>query len=467
MKRREVIQKLAYTVPAGLAFPSLLSSCNENKITPTPVYDGNVIIIGAGASGLYAAQQLLDANIDVKILEASDRYGGRIRLQKDFFDFPMEEGADWIKGNSNENLWYTTIENSGATLIEYPNNPNFALDGVIKNETDLSNDADYLSAMAFIEEIPNYNGPDLTIKNAVFSAGLQPRVHFIVDAITSNERGSSFESVSIKGVSDGEKAWKDGEGRYLSSNHALVNVLGGTFGEVINNHLSLNTPIVQVDYSNINLIKLTDATGNIHECTVLIVTVPLAVLKSGDINFVPNLPINTTSAMNRIGMDAGYKVMLGFYVNFWGKDVSSVYTDGSVPEYYSPGFGRSLNDENRILSALIMGKQADALAGKTDQEIIDQLLLELDALYDGAASQQFDKTTTYVTNWGDMQYIKGVKSYPLVSGTGAAEEYARPINDRLFFAGEATALEGNYGTVQGALESAKRVVDEVLAVILK
>ncbi len=60
MKRREVIQKLVYTVPAGMAFPSLLSSCDQNKIIPTPVYDGNVIVIGAGASGLYTAQQFLD-----------------------------------------------------------------------------------------------------------------------------------------------------------------------------------------------------------------------------------------------------------------------------------------------------------------------------------------------------------------------------------------------------------------------
>ena len=465
MKRREVIQKLVYTVPAGMAFPSLLSSCDQNKITPTPVYDGNVIIIGAGASGLYAAQQFLDKNIDVKVLEATDRYGGRVRLRKEFFDFPMEEGADWIYGNNN--TWYTTVENSGATLIEYPNNPVYTLDGVVKAESELTNDVDFLSAMAFIDDIPNYNGPDLTMINAVFSAGLQPRVHHIVDAITSNERGTSFESISIKGVSDGEKAWADGEGRYFSSNHALVNLLGGAFGQVVSNHLILNTPIVQVDYSDINLIKLTDASGNIHECTVLIITVPIAVLKAGDINFVPNLPINTTSAMNRIGMDIGYKVMLGFYVNFWGKEVSSIYTDGAAPEYYAPGKGRSLNDENRILSAVIMGKHAEALTGKTDEEIIQLLLAELDVLYDGEASQQFDETTTYVTNWGDMQYIKGVKSYPLVSGTGAAEEFARPINDRLFFAGEATALEGNYGTVQGALESAKRAVDEVLAVILK
>jgi monoamine oxidase len=466
MKRREVIQKLAYTVPAGMAFPTLLSSCDQSKITPTPVYDGNVIVIGAGASGLYTAQQFLDKNIKVKVLEASDRYGGRIRLQKEFFDFPMEEGADWVYGN--DNLWYSTIESSNATLIDYTTNPVYKIDGVIKTEEELANDVDFLTAMNFINDIPNYNGPDLTMINAAFSAGLQTRVHHIVDAITSNERGSSYESVSIKGVSDGQKVVADGEGRYFSSNHAHVNLLGGAYNQVVSsaNHLTLNTPIVQVDYSDINTIKLTDGNGEIHECTILIVTVPISVLKSGDINFVPNLPINTTAAMNRIGMDTGYKVMLGFYVNFWGKEVSSIYTDGVAPEYYAPGKGRSLHDENRILSALIMGKQAEALEGKTDVEIIQLLLDELDELYDGEASQQFDITTTYVTNWGDKPYIKGVKSYPLVSGTGAAQEYARPINDRLFFAGEATALNGNYGTVQGALESAERVVKEVLEVIL-
>ena len=466
MKRREVIQKLAYTVPAGMAFPSLLSSCDQNKIIPTPVYDGNIIIIGAGASGLYAAQQFLDKNIEVKVLEATDRYGGRIRLQKDFFDFPMEEGSDWVYGN--DNLWYSTVEAANATLIDYPSNPVYKIDGVIKTESELANDVDFLSAMNFINDIPNYNGPDLTMVNAVFSAGLPTRVHHIVDAITSNERGSSFESVSIKGISDGQKILNDGEGKYFSSNHAHVNLLGGAYNQVVSNtnRLALNTPIEQVDYSDINVIRLTDLNGEVHECTILIVTVPISVLKSGYINFVPNLPINTTSAMNRIGMDIGYKVMLGFYVNFWGKEVSSIYTDGVAPEYYAPGKGRSLHDENRILSALIMGKQAEELDGKSDEEIVQKLIDELDLLYDGEATQQRDENTTYVTNWGNMPYIQGVKSYPLVSGTGAAEEYARPINDRLFFAGEATALNGNYGTVQGALESAERVVNEVLAVIL-
>ena len=163
-------------------------------------------------------------------------------------------------------------------------------------------------------------------------------------------------------------------------------------------------------------------------------------------------------------MDKGIKVMLGFYVNFWGKELSSIYTTGTVPEYYCPGKGRS--SLNRILCALINGKQAEALAGKSNEEIVQLLLDELELLYPGEANQQFDETTTYVTDWGNNPYFQGVKSYPLVSGTGASEEYAKPINNRLFFAGEATATAGNYGTVQGALESADRVVKEVLEAIL-
>lgn len=462
MKRRDVIKKLAYAVPAGMAFPSILTACDENNITPTPVYDGNIIILGAGAAGLSAAQQLMDRNIDVTVLEASDRYGGRLRLQKDFFDFPMEEGADWIYGNNN--VWHDMVVESTSTVIEYPTNPVFEVDNILQTEEDLSSDADFLSVINFVNDVPNYNGPDLTVRNAAISAGINTRVQHIADALTSNSRGSSFESVSMKGISVGEKIWNDGEGKYLVENQANVNVLGGRFPQVISNVLKLNTPITTVNYTDGSKIVLTDSNGGTHECTVLITTVPINVIKEGGISFSPTLPISKSSALDRIGMDKGYKVMLGFYVNFWGHEVSSIYTDGSVPEYYSPGKGRS--SMNRILAAIINGKQAEALAGKTSEEIVSILLTELDELYDGLASRQFDETNTYITDWGGDQFIRGVKSYPLVSGTGAAEEYAKPINNRLFFAGEATATNGNYGTIQGALESADRVVKEILEAIL-
>lgn len=458
MKRREVLQKLAYTVPAGIAMPSLLSSCQENKITPTPAYDGNVVIIGAGAAGMYAAQLLMNRKIDVSILEASSLFGGRLRVQQ-FFDYPLEMGADHVIGD--DNIWHTMVKDSGFTLDPVTDNPLYSVDGKAQTAEQLSGDTDFLAAMSFIDNIPNYNGPDLTVENAAASAGINQRVRPILNSITANRRGTSFNSISVRGISEGQNLWEGGEGAGFVKNQSLVNILFDTFSKVIPN-IHIDTQVTSIDYSDLQIIRLTDQNGNVTECNRVIITCPLNVLKSGDVNFTPSLPVSTTSAMNRIGMSKGVKVALHFYVNFWGKEFSSIQTEGVAPEYYAAGITR--DESNKILMATINGGNAEQLEGKSDEEITQILLDDLDLLFNGQASQQFAES--FVQNWGEDSFFQGVTSFPLVSGSGAAEQFALPINNRLFFAGEATAFNGNYGTVQGALESSERVVEEVLDTIL-
>ena len=459
MKRREVLQKLAYTVPVGMAVPGLLSSCQERTITPTPVYDGNVVIIGAGAAGMYAAQLLMDRKIDVTILEATSLFGGRIRVRKEFFDFPLELGADNILGN--DNLWYSIVEKSGFTIDSIPVNPLYSVDGIAQTAEQLSGDADFNAAMSFIENIPNYNGPDLTVENAAASANISPRVRPIVNGVVANSRGTSYNSISIRGISEGDNLWAGGEGVYRVKNQSLVNILFNAFSEVVPK-IQIDTKVKTIDYSDIELVRITDQNGNVIECNRVIITCPVNVLKSGDISFTPNLPASTTGALNRIGMTKGIKVALNFYVNFWGQAFGSIYSEGVAPEYYAAGITR--DDGNQILMALINGANAEALTGKTDEEITQFLIDDLDSLFNGQASQQFNES--YVTNWGAEPFFQGVSSFPLVSGSGAPEQFGLPVNDRLFFAGEGTATNGNYGTVQGALESSERVVEEVLSSIL-
>ena len=55
-----------------------------------------VIVIGAGAAGLYAAYSLKRRNVDFEILEASSRIGGRVKETRDFADFPIDLGAEWL-----------------------------------------------------------------------------------------------------------------------------------------------------------------------------------------------------------------------------------------------------------------------------------------------------------------------------------------------------------------------------------
>ena len=68
----------------------------ETALHKTYDYNGKVIIIGAGASGLAAAKVLEKNNIDYTILEATDRYGGRLKKDTILADFPIDIGAEWL-----------------------------------------------------------------------------------------------------------------------------------------------------------------------------------------------------------------------------------------------------------------------------------------------------------------------------------------------------------------------------------
>jgi len=467
LKRREILQKLALTVPAGMMFPSLLNSCAPKDPPLQPVYDGKVIIIGAGAAGLHAAQLIKNQNVSVEIFEASSLYGGRVKINDDFFDFPQEQGADYVYGDSN--IWYNGIKDKGITLEEIPKKGSFVMDGVPAFESDLiaQPDTDFINAQNFVANLVNYNGPDLTLQNAVVSAQIAQRAHHVVEAQVATPTGATYNNVSVKGLSDNLKNWDGGEGRYFSTNQSLVQVLGSLYNDVLS-LIKFNTPITQINYTDPSKIVLTDSEGNTHECTRVIITVPLAVLKSNAIAFSPSLPIQNTSAWNRIGMSGGIKVTLSFYSNFWDKSSTAIYTEGYAREYYVPGIVRT--NSNRVITALIVGEQADALIGKSDEEIIQLLLADLDAIYPaqgGKASKEFNEAGSYIFDWSKQEYIKGAQSYPLVSGTGAAAQMATPVQNRIFWAGEATAINGNNATVQGAMESADRAALELFEIILE
>src|SRR4051794_3120352 len=61
---------------------------------------GDVIVIGAGASGLGAARKLQDAGLSVTVLEARDRIGGRCWTSYDYGPSPVELGAEFIHGEN-------------------------------------------------------------------------------------------------------------------------------------------------------------------------------------------------------------------------------------------------------------------------------------------------------------------------------------------------------------------------------
>ena len=70
-----------------------LSSLSTPAGAVEPSTDHDVVIVGAGAAGLYAAYTLDNLGYDVLILEASDRYGGRVYSDL-LGDVGIEHGAE-------------------------------------------------------------------------------------------------------------------------------------------------------------------------------------------------------------------------------------------------------------------------------------------------------------------------------------------------------------------------------------
>jgi len=99
MTRKEFV-KISGILGMGLPLQASLLSCNKGDENGTK-FSGKVIIIGAGAGGLSAGYLLQQQGIDFEILEASSMYGGRMRINNDFADFPIPLGAEWLETNTN------------------------------------------------------------------------------------------------------------------------------------------------------------------------------------------------------------------------------------------------------------------------------------------------------------------------------------------------------------------------------
>ncbi|WP_411029693.1 flavin monoamine oxidase family protein [Spongiimicrobium sp. 3-5] len=112
MTRKEFV-KICGILGIGLPVQYLCMSCKKKENNPE-AFGGKVIIIGAGAGGLSAGYLLDQLGIDFEILEASASYGGRMKIDTDFADFPIPLGAEWLETSTN--IFQEIVNNSSVPV---------------------------------------------------------------------------------------------------------------------------------------------------------------------------------------------------------------------------------------------------------------------------------------------------------------------------------------------------------------
>jgi monoamine oxidase len=225
-----------------------------------------------------------------------------------------------------------------------------------------------------------------------------------------------------------------------------------------------------VEYTPAGGALLTGPYGQQLRCAKLIVTVSLAVLQRGLINFTPALPAPKLRAIQRIKMGNTVKVLCAFDRKFWPEDMYDVVCpDCPVPEMWMTCYTRTHpHVATHNITGFICGDKADAISSQPEAAAVATFLRQLDDMFGSEtdptpASSSLVKA--HVVDWSKEAYVLGAYTYPSLGvEDGDREALAAPVAGTLFFAGEATHVAVN-PCMQAALETAQRAAEEVVAAL--
>lgn len=439
--------------------------------------DPDVIVIGAGAAGMAAAVELGKSGLSVLIMEARDRIGGRIFTQWDpVLDVPIEMGAEFIHGKSKE-IWellqkhkVPVLEVRGGSWCSRKGRLSQCdffseVDEILGKMDDQSADESFLDFLQ--RRFPNTRHDSkrdeakrwaldyVTGFNAADPALVG--VHWLVNEMRAEEE------------IEGDRAFRSRNG-YAD----LVEILRQQLAEA-QVAVQTGTVVEQIKWqrgqANVK-VRAPQGTLTVTAPRVL-VTLPLAVLQAspgevGAVEFDPPLPPRKIEAMGKMDMGRVMRVVLRFRDRFWenispakSKTLSGMSFLFSHDEWF-PTWWTRMPEKLPIMTGWAPFRSADRLTGKSLEFVVDRSLETLGRLLGLRANELAGRLeAAYLHDWQSDPFSRGAYSYGKVGASGAQEELGRPVEDTLFFAGEASDVSGNNGTVHGAISSGRRAAAEI------
>ncbi|KAJ3086975.1 hypothetical protein HK102_012055, partial [Quaeritorhiza haematococci] len=277
----------------------------------------DVIVIGGGPSGIAAARKLTDAGRKVLILEGRNRMGGRVWSDKGL-GFSVDLGASWIQGPQN-NPMTDLASKYNITTIETDDAKAIAFDGPTGSIVPLSTcDAAYALIPAIDETrsslASQLEGKDVplsdVIKRTLESTGktYTPQelacLSLVVTTTIRDEYAESTDKLSARYFDQGKRL--GGKDRVFPNGYFEI------FENLIKDlNYTTNTVVTKISYSD-NGVTITTNNGTTFRAPQAIVTLPLGVLKSGNVTFEPALPSAKQDAIRGLGVGVLNKVFLQF-----------------------------------------------------------------------------------------------------------------------------------------------------------
>lgn len=470
--RRKFLQSSAALLSAGM-LPSLgWASSNTD-----------VIVIGAGLSGLYAADLLEQAGMTVKVLEGRDRIGGRLHTLNDVPGAP-EAGGQTIGPNYGRMI-YVAAKN-GVPL----HNVNFMLgDEPVRQIIHAAGKRILPSEWATAPQNPFPEAfkqvpPDRLLNTVMgmppFDASsdwLKPEFAKLDYPVADlfKAKGINQASIDIAGISNNYgPTLEEASLLFLHRNNAIVmqsmqtpgGIKMGTGGNQrvpeamaknLRGEVRLNSVVSKIATSGAGY-SITCADGSSHTAKYVIAAVPFATLRHVDMQVA--LPAIQQEAIQQLAYGKVYQAHFAVETPFWeGKGfLPNVWSDSVIERVFASdpsNVGRITN-----LTVWINGKGADTIAQLSPKEAEAQILKSFyEALPEARGAVRFVRTYT----WTNQAMSKGSFA---VWRPGQLARYASSMAlpaGNLHFAGEHTAQWSS--GMEGALESGERAANEIIAKI--
>jgi len=205
-------------------------------------------------------------------------------------------------------------------------------------------------------------------------------------------------------------------------------------------------------------VKALTTDGRIFLADQAVITVPLGVLKAGKIRFVPALPEEKQQAIHQLGLTDAVKLFFQFEQPVFPPGIVELYVpDHNPDEWWSSAAGHGVGFE--VLTALATGPKARELLALPEEEALQNAL---QTLRRALGRPDLTPRKARLAHWQDDPYTLGAYSKASVGASRARSILARPVGNRLFFAGEHTASNAWAATVHGAYASGRRAAQEIL-----
>jgi monoamine oxidase len=436
---------------------ALLEGCGR---TPSsPVHD--VVILGAGMAGLSAARDLARAGLDVVVLEARERVGGRMESLGEPAPHGIEIGAQMIHG-SRASTWELIREFGIDTRPFIPwSRWSWSPERGFR-EPDMARVEK--ATRRLHEAYAAYRGEDLSFQQFLDASRIPAEEQALV-AHYALSWSAETDEISLRSAMEDTPAWD----AYLDNNYQVVGgygLLARRLAGELGDRVRLQSPAAAVDWKPASVTITCEREGKKETTRArrCVITLPIGVLQAGGPVFTPDLPAWKRRSIDALRM--GRVVVLHFLFDDWfwrhpAPGVPGWNTRSGRISFWDP------HPKGKGMPALegwITGAPAQELSDMGKEAGLRRALEWIEQAFPRSQAGRRVQWSSF-RDWVRDPCCRGSYSFSLPGGSQERSALATPVRDTLYFAGEATERPPHYQTVHGAHSSGRRAAREILASI--